>query len=101
MRLRMCTTLSQAWGGDIIVTTRNHVKKSNGFAIHVSKMAKEDSLLLLLGPEIYDKPPAYAVKIVEELDGMPLAIDMVQAYIDRTGTSFKDYLEIYNKKRAF
>src|SRR4051812_31408093 len=32
---------------------------------------------------------------------MPLAVDMVRAYIDRTGMPFKDYLEIYTKKRAF
>ena len=89
------------FGGDVIITTRNHVNKSNGSVIHVDKMAKEDALLLLLGPEIYDTPPADAVKIVEELDCMPLAVDIVRAYIDRTGTSFKAYLEIYNKKRAF
>src|SRR3954471_3550546 len=89
------------FGGDVIVTTRNHVNKINGFIIHVDKMLKEDALLLLLGPEIYKPPPANAVKIVEELDCMPLAIDVGRAYIDRTGTSFKAYLEMYNKKRAF
>src|SRR3954453_18565354 len=64
-------------------------------------MVKEDALLLLLGPEICYKPSADAVKIVEELDCMPLAVDMVRAYIDRTGMPFKAYLDIYNKKRAF
>jgi hypothetical protein len=89
-----------SFGGDLIITTRNYVKNSNGCVIQVDKMLKEDALLLLLRPTIYDTPPVNALKIVEELDCMPLAIDMAQAYINRTGTSFKVYLELYNKKRA-
>src|SRR3954469_17699764 len=82
------------FGGDIIITTRNHVSTSDGIVIHVDKMLKEDALLLLLGPKTYNTPPPDAVKIVEELGCMPLAAGIVRAYIDRTGIPFKDYLEI-------
>jgi hypothetical protein len=47
-----------------------------------------------------EKPPADAVEIMEELDCMPLAIDMVRAYIQHTGTSFKAYLGLYSRKRG-
>jgi hypothetical protein len=83
------------------LNTRNHFNKSSRSVIHIDKMVKEDALLLLLGPEICGKPSLHAVKIIEELDCMLLAVDMVRAYIDRTGTLFKTYLEIYSKKRAF
>ena len=91
------------FGGDVIITTRNHVAKSSGNVIQVYTMTKKDALHLLLGSETHNTspPPAEAVKLVEELDYMPLAVDMVQAYISRTGTSFKAYLELYNRKHAF
>src|SRR5690349_21818131 len=38
---------------------------------------------------------------MEELDCTLLAVDIVQAYIDRTCTSFKAYLGLYNRKHGF
>ena len=88
-------------GGDVIVTTRNHVDETWGTVIRVDKMSMDDALLLLLGPGKQSAPPEYAVKIIEELDCMPLAVDIVRAYIFRTKISFKDYLEMYREKNAF
>ena len=88
------------FGGDVIVTTRDYVDKRQGSVIKVDKMSKEDALLLLIGPKKIGIPPTYAMKIVEELDCMPLAVDIARAYIDRTGTPFEKYLEMYSRKHT-
>lgn len=90
------STFIPIYGGNVIVTTRNHVDKSWGSVIHVDKMSKDDAISLLLGRE---KHNIHAEKIVNELDCMPLAVDIVRAYIARTGTSFKAYLETYQRER--
>jgi hypothetical protein len=36
-----------------------------------------------------------AVKLAEELDGLPLALAMAGAYLDQTAISFSDYLGLY------
>src|SRR4051794_13193968 len=74
--------------GDVIVTTRDHVDHVDrrwGSVIHVDRMSKDDALLLLVGPEERSTPSKSAMEIIEELDCMPLAIDIVRAYVDRTG----------------
>src|SRR3954471_18806077 len=45
-----------SFGGDVIVTTRNHFNKANGSVIHIDKMTKGDALLLLLGSKSYNMP---------------------------------------------
>ena len=65
-------------GGDVIVTTRDHVDRRWGSVIHVDRMSKEDALLLLVGPENRSKSSKAAMEIIEELDCMPLAIDIAR-----------------------
>ena len=66
--------------------------------IHVDKMSKGDTLLLLVGSEKLSTPSEFAVKIVEELGCMSLAIDIVHAYINHTETTLKSYLKMNKKK---
>ena len=35
------------------------------------------------------------IKLAEELDGLPLALDTAGAYLDQTALSFSDYLRQY------
>ena len=88
------------YGGDVIITTRSHVNKKFGSVIQVDKMSKEDALLLLIGSDEQGATSIHAAEIIKEMDCLPLAVDIIRAYIDRTGTSFKDYLEMYRKNNA-
>src|SRR4051794_6180901 len=87
-------------GGDVIITTRDHVDKRWGSVIHVDKMSKDDALLLLVGRDKQSTPSSAAVEIIEELDCMPLAMDIVRAYVDRTGTTLESYLKMYKMKSS-
>src|SRR4051794_16501080 len=87
-------------GGDVIITTRDHVDKRRGSVIHVDKMSNDDALLLLVGPENHRTPSESATGIIKELDCMPLAIDIVRAYVDRTGTTLESYLKMYKTKNS-
>ena len=88
------------YGGDVIITTRSHINKKFGSVIQVDKMSKEDALLLLIGSDEQGVTSIHAAEIIKEMDCLPLAVDIIRAYIDRTGTSFKDYLEMYRKNNA-
>src|SRR5215472_17613124 len=71
-------------------------------------MKEEEALRLLLGTltmnSIDKRSEKYicAQKIVTELDRMPLAINLARAYIDRTRTTFKVYINRFEdqKKRG-
>ena len=90
-------------GGDIIMTTRNYISDEDAAVIHIDKMNVEDALLLIRGadsfPSMDSTEEQSAAKIVEELDYMPLAISLVRAYVKRTQTTYRDYLERYIRKR--
>jgi len=87
-------------GGDVIITTRDHVDKRWGYVIRVDKMSKDDALLLLVGRDKQSTPSSAAVDIIKELDCMPLAMDIVRAYVDRTGTTLESYLKMYKTKSS-
>src|SRR4051794_26837268 len=55
-------------GGDVIITTRDHIDKRGGCVIRVDKMSKDDALLLLVGRGKQSTPSSAAVEIIEELD---------------------------------
>ncbi|RUP52199.1 P-loop containing nucleoside triphosphate hydrolase protein, partial [Jimgerdemannia flammicorona] len=69
-------------GGDVIVTTRNHVPSSWGTVIDVDNMTNEEALQLLLGPRPICNN---AKRIVHELGFFPLAINIARSYIEATG----------------
>src|SRR5690242_18895553 len=54
-------------GGDVIITTRDHVDRRSGSVIHVDKMSNHDALLLLVGPETHRTPSESATEIIKEL----------------------------------
>ena len=41
-----------------------------------------------------------AIKLAEELDGLPLALATAGAYLDQTALSFSDYLRLYKTSWA-
>ncbi len=96
--------------GHILLTTRAQVAGTLAESIDVDKMGKEEGTLLLLRRAKVLKPGmsldqvsvaarTQAEGIVEEMGGLPLALDQAGAYIEETGRSLADYLSLYHTRR--
>ncbi len=97
--------------GHILLTTRMQALGPIAQSIEVEQMGIDDGPLLLLrrakvlAPNVplEQATPAdrrAAEMIVQELGGLPLALDQAGAYIDETGCSVSGYLERYLTYRA-
>ncbi|KAF2705193.1 hypothetical protein K504DRAFT_388600, partial [Pleomassaria siparia CBS 279.74] len=89
--------LPKAYHGSIIVTTRSS-NVSVGQRIRVGKLKDvRDSLQIVSDSScrkgVIDDPSA--IELVEELDGLPLALATAGAYLNQCSTSIADYLRLY------
>lgn len=82
----------------ILVTSRNPM---HGFKIiPLDTLSEENSLRLLAfesNREIKDDELQYAKLIVDELGGLPLALEMAGSYVEYADFSWKDYYELYKR----
>jgi tetratricopeptide (TPR) repeat protein/DNA-binding XRE family transcriptional regulator len=98
----------------ILLTTRSqYAGKIGARRLEIDKMEQEEGLIFLLrrsGVLAVDaNPDTVAVDIrepahqlVELLDGHPLSLDQAGAYIEETGESFPEYINLYqNQRRLF
>ena len=93
--------------GYVLLTTRIQATGAVATAIPVDKMSSAEGILLLLKRAKLlsaDTPTsrldrAIARAIVEELDGLPLALDQAGAYVEETSCSLSDYLALYRQRR--
>lgn len=92
--------------GYILFTTRSQATGMIATGIEVKKLNLHEGTLLLLrraklleGDAPLDQMPAVdrviAERIVQEMDGLPLALMQASAYIEETGCSLKSYLHLY------
>lgn len=97
--------------GQILLTTRSQFTGTLAQCIDLERMAAEEgtlfllhrSKLLALDATLEEVPAALrssAMTIVEQLDGLPLALDQAGAYIEETGCSLSDYLQRYQLQQA-
>jgi tetratricopeptide (TPR) repeat protein len=95
--------------GHIILTTREHNVGGIAGRIEMERMDKEEGALLLLrrssllaSHELLHQATAVeqsqAAAIVAAVDGLPLALNQAGAYIDGTGCSLPEYLELYQTR---
>lgn len=97
--------------GHLILTTRAHATGTRANSIEVEKMDSQKGMLLLLRrakvlaldtpldhTTIADRTAAAA--IVQEMDGLPLALDQAGAFIEETQCSVSDYLQRYRQRQA-
>ncbi|GHO94751.1 hypothetical protein KSF_047990 [Reticulibacter mediterranei] len=88
--------------GHIILTTRAQALGGIANAIDIEKMGKEEGVQFLLkrvrrnGSISTERVAAEA--IVQELDGLPLALDQAGAYVEETGCSLATYLKFYETR---
>ncbi|GHO94447.1 tetratricopeptide repeat protein [Reticulibacter mediterranei] len=94
--------------GHILLTTRANSVGPLIRPIEVSRMDHDDGVDLLLkrsrmlveGHRLRKKElRAIAETLVEEMDGLPLAIDQAAGYIDERKCSIQDYLQLYQSRR--
>lgn len=93
--------LPQRGNGSLLLTTRSHAVGSLATSIEVENMGLMEGTTFLLhraqrqqaGEEEYNE----AMSVVIALDGFPLALDQAGAYIEETGCSFSDYLQMYEQ----
>lgn len=99
------------FGGHFILTTRAQAMGRLAEKIEVEVMSPEEGVLLLLRRAgiiadeagLEDAPQAEqnaAIELVQELEGLPLAIDQAGAYIEEVGGGVNGYLRAYQKRRA-
>ncbi len=92
--------------GYILLTTRAQATGNTAPSIYLEKMKKSEGLRLLLCRSkllALDAPLELISKIqltlaeliVEEMDGLPLALDQAGAYIEETGCDLAGYLELF------
>lgn len=94
----------------VLLTTRSYATSKIAPNITVENMALEEGALLLLrragilpsGSPLAEAKASERIKaeaIVRIFDGLPLALDQAGAYIEETGCSLSDYLDLYQKER--
>ena len=100
--------LPQKVGGHLIITTRaadlSHLGLGFGHALLVEKFSKKQDVRFLLHraglKRISPQDREFARRIADELDGLPLALNQVGAYIAATGGSLASYWEVFQQQRA-
>ncbi|HCI81710.1 MAG TPA: XRE family transcriptional regulator, partial [Ktedonobacter sp.] len=93
----LLTTRAQALGtfAESIEVDQLSVQDGTFFLLRRSQLLKSGESLENLSSEIREA----AQRIVREMDGLPLALVQVGAYIEETGCSLTDYLGIYATHR--
>ncbi len=97
--------------GHILVTSYRSVTGGMAFRLEIDKMMPEEGVLFLLNRIGLLAPGAsvdkasetdrqIASKIVDEMDGLPLAIDQAGAYIEKTACGLSGFLELYKERRG-
>ncbi len=97
--------------GHILLTTRIQATGRIAPGVAIEQMDTDEAILLLLrrakrlDPEAALPSVAPAVRtqarsIVQVMDGLPLALDQAGAYIEETGCSLSEYLELYQQYQA-
>jgi len=96
--------LPQQGQGSILLTTRATAVGWLANPIEVEQMGLGEGTQFLLQrthrQSAADEECNEAANVVIALDGFPLALDQAGAYIEETGCSFGDYLQLYEQHRA-
>ena len=97
--------------GYVLITTRSQATGTLAQTIELEQMTLEEGIHFLLRRakrissqthvgEIEDSLLTSASAIVQEMDGLPLAIDQAGAYLEETGCNLTDYLALYRCQQS-
>jgi tetratricopeptide (TPR) repeat protein/transcriptional regulator with XRE-family HTH domain len=96
--------------GYVLLTTRSQASGAIAASVEVEKLTLREGTELLLRwvklldgdaalEQVKEADRAAAERIVQEMDGLPLAIVQAGAYIEETGCGLAKYLRLYNTHR--
>ncbi len=89
--------------GSLLLTTRAYAVAALASPLEVESMGGVEGTHFLLHRtqrlDATDEQSNEATNVVIALDGFPLALDQAGAYIEETGCSFGDYLQLYHDHR--
>ena len=97
------------YSGHILLTTHSQATGELAYPVPVAQMALEESALFLLRrakiigeqaarDEAAETAYTQAIRLVQEFDGLTLALDQAGAYIEETKCGLVDYLELYRSQ---
>ena len=104
--------LPPSLGGHLLLTTRAAAIGQLAHRLEIETLLPEQGALFLLRRAGLIAPDAelshasredreLALKISQELGGLPLALDQAGAYLEETGTDLGSYWQIYQQHRAY
>ncbi|GCF10535.1 tetratricopeptide repeat protein [Dictyobacter arantiisoli] len=96
--------------GHLVLTTQAQILYADMHKVDLEKMSVEEGALLLLRradmvdltwplDQVSSEDRLKALAIVDELDGLPLALDQAGAYIQGGRCDMEEYLELYKIRR--
>lgn len=99
------------YGGHVLLTTRAQAMGRLAQRIDVDTMSSEVGVLFLLRRARLIEPDAsiehvslqdraFARELLQELGGLPLALDQAGAYMEETPCGIEEYLKLYRSHRA-
>lgn len=95
--------LPRQGNGHLLLTTRANAVGAFALSLDVENMGLVEGTTFLLHraqrQQASDEGYNEATNIVIALDGFPLALDQAGAYIEETGCSFQEYLQLYQDHR--
>jgi tetratricopeptide (TPR) repeat protein len=102
--------LPSSFGGHLLLTTRAHATGTRAYRLEVDSMLPDVGALFLLRraklinpeamlPDADEDDVRMAREISETLGGLPLALDQAGAYIEETGCSLSDYLDLFKQRQ--
>jgi len=94
--------LPQAPTGHVIITSRHPHWKGVANPLRVPVWPREESVAFLMrrtGAQSEAMAVAEAAAVAEELGDLPLALEQASAYVEATGISWADYLDLFRQYR--
>jgi DNA-binding SARP family transcriptional activator/tetratricopeptide (TPR) repeat protein len=89
--------LPAARHGDVVITSRNPAWRRLARPVTVSPLGRAESIRYVVGRT--GDAAAEAETLAEQLGDLPLALEQACAYIEQTGMSVPDYVELFRERR--
>ncbi|WP_170308839.1 BTAD domain-containing putative transcriptional regulator [Pseudonocardia hierapolitana] len=90
--------LPAARHGDVVITSRNPAWRRLARPVTVSSLRRTESVRYVVGRT--GDAAAEADTLAEQVGDLPLALEQACAYIEQTGMSVPDYVELFRERRA-
>jgi tetratricopeptide (TPR) repeat protein/nucleoside phosphorylase len=94
--------LPSTGSGHVLVTSRNPSWQRIARPFPLKTLSQDDATVFLLrraGRELSADEQVAAAELAIELGGLPLALEQAAAFVEETGSSFTEYLSLFNERQ--